>query len=448
MSDEKRPPGNPPLRLNRPNQMVRRARAVAQEIFGAEGDAPNARPLQPTSTRPEANVATTGEPASPGLPTTDLASPMQMLLAARAQRKRRFMIRIGLFCILPTVITFLYMIIIASPRYTSEFEITYQTYSPPTSTTTGLVQNFLGASGGSTVDPSQILYEYIRSASLMEKVDQQVGLRKYLSDNNVDFFARMSPSANLDTFLRYYLWHISVEEGSGGYLTVDVEAYDQKMATAVAKAIIKDCDEMVDQMTGPARNNEVKTAETLVQQAEQRVLKAREALTEFQNKYGDLDPQSSANQLTGIVGSIESQLSTQRANLSALEAGAPRSPQVRATQLAIGSLEQQLRSEQGRLASSTGNGAFSNLLNQYSALELEQDFAKNSYLAAQQGLSVARADAATKQNYLIDFAPPYTPPNSSLLNALLDALTVLLSTLVLFGIVSLMAGAIRDQSGT
>jgi capsular polysaccharide transport system permease protein len=340
------------------------------------------------------------------------------------------------------------MIFIASPRYVSEFEITYQSYQPQQSLSAGLVQNILGTTQGSSVDLSQILYEYIRSKSLMTKLDAELQLRDYYSNRHVDFLSRMSPKANLETFLTYYNWYVSVSQGAGGYLTVDVQAFDPDYAMKLSQAIIKSVDDMIDGLTARARADEVKFAESQVVDAENKMRLARVALTEFQNLHGDINPQGSANQLSGIVGQIEGEIATQRTSLSAVRSLGPNSPQVTNINTRIAALEEQLAREKQRLAApGHDNGGYSELLDKYSALQLDEQFAQSAYTAAMQGLAVARADAASKQNYVIDFAPPHVPDRPGLGMIVQYAGTVLIITLVFFGLGSLIAGAMKDQAG-
>lgn len=169
------------------------------------------------STIPQPSVSTFTPQQWPGMGT-----PLKLLMESRRSRRRGFLLRLAIFSGLPTLFTLFYMLVIASPRYVSEFEITYQAYQPQQSLSAGLVQSIIGTSQGSSVDLSQILYEYIRSKSLMTKLDEQLHLRDYYSSHNVDFFSRMSSKANLQTFLSYYNWYVSVSQGAGGYLTVDV----------------------------------------------------------------------------------------------------------------------------------------------------------------------------------------------------------------------------------
>ena len=85
------------------------------------------------------------------------------------------------------------------------------------------------------------------------------------------------------------------------------------------------------------------------------------------------------------------------------------------------------------------------MLDQYAALQLEQEFARNAYTAAQTGVTVARADAATKQNYLVDFVPPGLPEHRSYAAPVQTVAAVFLSSLLAFALGSLVLGAARDQ---
>jgi capsular polysaccharide transport system permease protein len=377
-----------------------------------------------------------------------VAHPVQILLESQRARRRGYLLRLALFSGLPTVLTLAYMLFVASPRYVSEFQITYQTYQPAQNLSSGLIYSIFGSSANGNVDLSTILYQYIRSETLMKKLDAQLHLREYYSSPKVDYLSRMNPKANISTFMRYFLWYVSVSEGWGGYLTVDVQAFDPDYALAVAKAAVTACDKMVDQLTDRAAQDEVRYAQDTVNQAEARVSKSRLALTDFQNAHGILNPPGSANQIGGIVGTLEGNLAVTRTQLAALIETAPHSPQVVATKAQIAALEVQLKEEQRRLANSTGSAAaYSKLLDEYSALMLEQTFAQNAYQSAQQGLVVARADAARKQIYLIDYSPPYRPDKQNIEFAVFYTVCALISTLLLFGIGSLIAGALRDQAG-
>jgi capsular polysaccharide transport system permease protein len=370
----------------------------------------------------------------------------ELFATMRQNRRRSFLGKLALFVGVPTLLTALYVFVLASPRYVSEFELTFQAYQNTQSLSSGLVQSVMGSSS-SGQDFGSILYDYARSATLLHKLDQKLNLRKYYSSSAVDYPVRLNANASEEVFLNYYRMHIvDVSEGLGGSLTIDVQAFDPEFAQALASAIVQECDEMVDDMTARARQDEMKFAEEEVARQEKRVLDAAVAQTKFQNLHGDLNPTNTATQFGQIVGSLETELAQAKTSLSnTLSYAAPDSPQAGRIKGQIAALEAQLREQRSRLTG--GDSTYSKILEEYSRIQLEQTFAQNAYTSAQQGLAVARADAARKQSYLVDFITPSLPdrPSRSFYTTFLAA--AFIGSLLLYGIGSLVAGAFRDQTG-
>jgi len=429
-------PGAVVVRADRPAGKLRKNQGWGRNL-PATRELPPSTPLAPA------------EPVAPPMPTGESAARYsQILLDIQRARKRRFLLRLTLFVGLPTLATFLYTFFWAAPRYVAEFEVTYQTYQPIKSLSAGLVESVLGTSQNSTIDIGAIVYQYVRSEALMSKLNAELNLKQYYSNPKIDYFSRLGADASSEKQLAYYRRHIAVSEGLGGYLTIDVTAFDPQYALAVAKAVDQACDAMVDNMTARVRQDEVRFAEAEVTRQEERIRRARKALTDFQNAHGDLDPQRMATQLGQIVSNLESQLATARAELAdALSSMRADSPRVVQIKYMIAALEQQLRQQQSRLANTGGNTPYSQILDQYSALQLEQEFATKTYSAAEQGLALARADAARQQNYLVDFAPPSAPDKATQSFPLVYTTTAFIVALLAFGIGSLMVGAFRDQAG-
>lgn len=387
----------------------------------------------------------------PGAPSWAAASPhARMLLTLRLRRRRRFLLGLAVFVGLPTLATAAYFLLFASPRYVAELQLTYQTYQPVQSLSAGLVQSVAGTSQSNSVDLGAIIYQYVRSAALLRQLDGTLGLRAAFSSPDVDWMSRMSPHASQATFLRVFRRRVSVSEGLGGYLTIDVEAGGPKPALDLAEAVAQACDRMVGEMSARARRDEMEFAEAEVARQEDRVRQARGALAAYQDLHRDLDPARMAGQLGAIVGTLESDLAVARTQLAqSVPFLAPGSPVVVQIRTRITSLEDQLRREQGRLAGPAGSGGtpYSQTLAEYARLQLDEEFARTAYTSAEQGLVVARADAARKQDYLIDFVPPVLPDQPSLDTPLTVTLSVFLATLLGMATISLVAGALRDQAG-
>jgi capsular polysaccharide transport system permease protein len=442
-----------PVPVRRPVPAGARPPVAVQRPIPARG-----APVPAQRLPPNAAVANKNEPAVPVTPVSakarstaleswpELIGYDDLLTKTRESRRRRFFGRLAIAVGLPTLLMVFYVFVWATPRYVSEFEVTYQTYRNTESLSSGLVQAMLSENTGS--DLGSILYEYTRSATLMHQLDDKMHLREYYSNKRIDYPARLSADASEEKFLYYYRQQVvSVSEGLGGYLTIDVQAFDPEYAHALAKAIVAACDQMVDQMSARARQDGMKFAEEEVARQEDRVRQAQMAETKFQNEHRDLNPTNSANQFGQIVGSLETQLSQTRTSLTnTLSYASPNAPQVQQLKNQIAALEDQLKDQRNRLTGG-GDKTYSQILEEYSRLQLEEQFAQNAYQSAQQGLAVARSDAARKESYLVDFVVPSVPDRPTQTFYITYLGSAFLGSLLLYAIGSLLAGAFRDQAG-
>ena len=386
------------------------------------------------------------QPALSLLP-TGTAHQVERLFAKRQQRLQSLFIRLALFVLLPTFIVWFYAALIATPRYVCNFEITYQAYEPTTTLSAGLIQSDQGSSSLDDIDYGTLLYEYIRSQTLAEKVGQQIGFRDHFSSGRIDGLSRLSKNATQQEFLDYWRNRVSASEGFGGYVTVQVEGFDPAFTLLLAQTINADADQMIDGLNAQARDSEIKSANNQLRNAAAELKDADNVLTLFRNTHGDLDPSFAATQLATIIGTLESQLAMLKAQLQWANANMqPNNTQIVQLKLQVSALEQQIASERQRLSDTT-TPSYSDTVSQYEDLLADQQFASTDYQSAQQGLIIAQADADSKQNYAVDFVAPVLPDQPTLPDPLLSSLTTFLVFLSLYGISNLLFAAFRDQSG-
>lgn len=435
---------DPSLRRSRGPGGSRRVGGFAQNLFGrwqnrGGGDQaePASRDRPPPIPRPMPLDFPTGT-----------SHQLEILLATRRHRLRRFLLRLGFFVALPTFIVWFYTALIATPRYVCNFQVTYQAYQPSATLAGGLTQSILGTSMTDSVDYGTLIYQYIRSPALAEQIDQKLNLRAYFSSDKIDWFSRLKKNASQSAFLAYWLNRVSVSEGFGGYLTVSVQGFDPGLTLLLAKTINADADAMIDGLNARAREDEIRSANVQLDIAGASLKNADNALTNFRNAHGDLDPDFMATQLATVVGTLESQLASLRAQLQQAQANLkPGSSQIVQLQLQVGAVEKQIQSERQRLADNSGQLTYSNTVANYQDLLSDQQFANTTYQSAQQGLVLALADAASKQNYVVAFVPPILPDHPTMPNPLMSSFTAFLACIFVYGIASLLFTAFRDQAG-
>src|SRR5208282_3937851 len=121
-------------------------------------------------------------------------------------------------------------------------------------------------------------------------------------------------TATHDQLLKYYLARVAISEQMGGYVTVDVEAFDPKTAQAIGQALALACDNMVTGMTQRQRDDYVKFAEGQLSKMQERLDTATLNVINFRNQHRDFNPQTAASQLDTVIGALEQQVSLARSD--------------------------------------------------------------------------------------------------------------------------------------
>jgi capsular polysaccharide transport system permease protein len=109
----------------------------------------------------------------------------------------------------------------------------------------------------------------------------------------------------------------------------------------------------------------------------------------------------------------------------------------------IGAYEAQLEAERTRGAGQADSLAPK--IGEYERLTLERDIAVKSLESAVASLEAARVEARSKQLYLERVVPPNIPDRAEQPRRLTSVLTVLISALVAYAIISLVSAGFREH---
>jgi capsular polysaccharide transport system permease protein len=304
------------------------------------------------------------------------------------------------------------------------------------------------------VDMSQVISAYLTSSDLLEKLDQSLHLREYYSNPNIDWWDRLSKDASAEKFLAYFQSRTSVRVDMGGYLTVDVQAFDPKMAQTIAQAMADGADKMVGAMSDRARRDTIGVAQKELSRAQDKLREATLDVTNFQNAHHDFNPTEAAAQFDTIIGALNTQLAQARSDLTNARTFLnDKAPSVISLKSKINALEKQIQVEKSRLASTEGTNVeandtpYSKRVADYTRLLLEQSFAKDGYVSAKSAFDVARTNAERKEGYAVTFVLPNLPQAPTEPDPLTYILSAFLISLIGYAIISLLVGSFRDQAG-
>ena len=206
---------------------------------------------------------------------------------------------------------------------------------------------------------------------------------------------------------------------------------------------------LVNAMSRRAQDDAIALAMSEVKTAEKRVSAAQEAMREFRNRSGMLDPASTAGGLQGIVSQLEGDAVKVRAEIAEastyMSKDAPALVGLRARLKAV---EKQLASEKLRLAGeSARKDSLTTFAGEYEALQTESEFARQQLVSAMTSLETARVKAEAKSRYVVAFQIPALPDESLYPRPFLFTAYALAGSLVLAGLCSLIFAAVREHAG-
>ena len=350
--------------------------------------------------------------------------------------------------LLPSFLSLLYFGLWASPMYISEARFAVRG-SDVGSMATGLVAMLMPSATAVGVD-ANIVAEYIQSPDIMEAIDGEMRILSHFSSREHDIISRLSSDATRDERLSYWQWAVKPSfDPETGIIALSVKAYDPVTAKNLAEAVLAKSEALVNSMSRRAQDDAIALAQAEVKTAEDRVKAAQDAMREFRNKSGMLDPVSTAGGLQGIVSQLESEAVKLRAEIA--EASTYMSqdaPALLGLRARLDAVETQLASEKLRLAGeAVRTDSLAAFAGEYEALQTESEFARQQLVSAMTSLETARVKAEAKSRYVVAFQVPALPDESLYPCPWLFTAYVFVGSLVLVGLCSLIVAAVREHAG-
>lgn len=343
---------------------------------------------------------------------------------------------------LPTIAAAIYYGLIASEVYVSAAKFMIRGDQPLASS--GLELALFGAGGG---DDSLIVREYILSHGIVDRLEEQIGLRRVYSADDIDPLQRLSVEASNEELAAYFEDMIEVQfDPESSVTTLRVRAFSPDDAQAIAQAIMALSESLVNGLSERVTDDLLSFSRAELARAESRIATARRAITAFRDRTAALDPGREAGAILGIIGELETKLAQERAALSELRSYMREdSARITGLKARITALSAQVEQERARLTGSA-NGRLSEVVSNYEELQLELEFAQSAYTHVLSSLETARAEAQKQQKYLIRVVPPNLPDEALEPDRALSVLAVFLGALLTYAIGALLIAAVREHA--
>ena len=341
----------------------------------------------------------------------------------------------------------LYWSVIASDRYISEAHVIIQNTDMMASGQSLDIAGMLGKSSIGIPTEQLLLRDYLLSVDMLKKLDAKLDLRSHYSHPDHDLLSRLwFKDATLEKFYDYFRARVSVElDEYAGVLVIKAQGYDPTMAQAIATFLVSEGEHYMDGLARSLAHEQVDFLSKDIEKIRKNTIQTRQALLSFQNKYGMVSPQGTTQNIAGTINRMESQLiDLQTSRAAMLGYLMPDSANIVELNLQIEALEKQLAHEKARLTSPSGK-TLNSTLEEYQRLEMNAQFAQDVYKAALTAMEQVRIEASRTLKKVSILQAPTLPEFALEPRRLYNSVVFTLLTLIIAGIVQLLAAIIRDH---
>ena len=381
-----------------------------------------------------------------------VAEPTVRPVAGRARVRRRhrgLFLSFVIMVVLPVFLSAAYLYTLAKDQYASTTGFTVR--SDESASASELVGGLSAIVGGGTSSNSNVLYAYVHSQQLVERVQEQVDIRTLYSEYwDSDPVFSLWPDATIEDLLWFWQRMVVVSyDMNSGLMDVQVKAHTAEMAQRIAQIIVSESEQMINALNEQARNDAMANAEADLETALARLRSAREDIASFRARTQIVDPQADIAGRMGVINGLQQSLADALVEYDLLlQTTAESDPRVRQAERRIEVTRQRISEERRNFATqdvTVFDTDYPRLIAQFESLTVNQEFAERTYTAALAALDAARSTAERQSLYLATYVHPTLAQRAEYPErALLVFLTLLFASLI-WSALALIYYSLRDR---
>lgn len=347
--------------------------------------------------------------------------------------------------VMPTALSAVYNLMIASPRYVSESRFVVRRAGQSGPNALGLSLASVGLSP--TPTDAFIVHEFTRSRAGIDFLKQRHNLSNIFMSPKADTLSRAVPPWKQGTGEDIYKGvqkFITVGyDSTTGISTLRVQAFTPQDAQAVTQSLLLGGEQIVNNINARSSQAAIDEAERTVREATERVKASQDAVTSFRNREQIVDPEHMAKASAELLGGLMGELATLEAERRQIARDTPQSPLLQPLDRRIDSYRQQIAEERVKIAGSSNSLAPK--IATYEELVFQRDVATRTLTAANQALETARVEARRQLLFLDRVVEPNLPDASTQPRRLMNILTVFASCMLIFACGALMWAGVREH---
>jgi capsular polysaccharide transport system permease protein len=371
-------------------------------------------------------------------------SPLLNALKSLFDRDRLFACAVAL----PTAVAAIYYGLLASDVYVSESEIVVRTHAEvnQSESTVGTLLRTTGL--GRQDDSPALVCDYIQSRDAVHELEAMLNIRGVYSASHISVLNRfpgLSWNASFENFYGYYTRRIAATvDPTSAIVTLTVRAYSAEDARNINESLLQVAERMVNTLNIRSHQDEISNAERDLEAATEKARAAARALDVYRSRNGVYEANKQAELELAGIEKLQDELMANEAYLAQLTDVAPQNPQIATVRKRSDSLRQQIAGQTGRVS-----GPKVSLASHAAALDrLQVDLGVADKLvgSAIVSLETARSEALNKDIYVERLVKPSLPDYAMEPRRGRSVLTVLLVSLLAWGVLKLIVANIREHA--
>ena len=349
--------------------------------------------------------------------------------------------------ILPLAIAILYYSFFAIDRYVSVSKVVVRQPQDGQAANIPSLALLMGGTNPTSREETLFLQEFIQSIDMMNYLQGQYQWVQAYAAQGTDPLYFLNENSSAEDLLKFYNKIVTTHfDELTGLLEVEVQAPNSALAEQMLNGILKESERFINEISHKIARDQMQFFEIELANAKRNYEQKKSDLIAFQNENSILDANAAAESLAQIIVGLETQLTTERANLKALQSAlSASSPQVKQQQARIRAIEQQLQVEKKQLVSAADGEQLNVIASRFHNLTIDAGIAEESYKLAVTALENARIEGSKKIRTLVTVVSPNLAQTAIYPERLYNLGTLFVLLLLLYGVARFVIATIEDH---
>lgn len=296
-----------------------------------------------------------------------------------------------------------------------------------------------GFSGGIKPDAA-IVNEFLNSDDLIRRMNKRLDLSAMLSPLDFDPVYTQNPRNQTDLAQRWSRLIRPTMDSRSGLISVRVSAFSPENTEMIANAMLEETSDMLSRLSFGMHRETMRLARDELTRAELRLKTARRKLTEFRASSRIVDPGADLEGQLGLIAILQQQMAEAQIALNLLRADDPRLIHAERRVSVVSSLLEEERRKFGLT-----EAGYAEMTGAFEELQVEVEYAQESYLLARSALDAAIKAAQSKSRYLAVHIQPVRPETPELPRKGQSLFVGLVALFLIWAILALAVQGFRDR---